>query len=625
MAEKYVSPEIPPPPSPPEAAEENSGSNANERVPPIFIRIGILTFFMMACYTMLGMRLWNLQILTGGVYNAKAARQYVRQIRIPAVRGNILSSDGEILAGNKVTYSMAFHLEEMRRGGKRKETINFILREAERAGKIIGRSSPLTKESIIRRMNYFPGIPMKVFEELTREELARLAEALPPIQGMEILPEPRRIYPGKELACHLVGYTGLVNPDSAEDRREFFYYLPDPKGRTGIESLYNDTLRGGAGKKKVIVDSRGFVHEELGIVEKAIRGSDVVLSIDSRAQKIAEELLKEKEGAIIVLDSDSGEILAMASAPGYDLNNCSPRIPAAFYKELLADPRKPLINKAIFGSYMPGSIIKVLVALAMLESGRDPKEIATCDGKTNIGETYIKCTGIHWGVDMTTSLERSCNDYFVEGGMKVGIRNLAKIFTSAGLGTKTQIGLPEVAGRLPLPEKYRSWKVYDTALVSIGQGRIDLTPLQAALYTAAIANGGKLYSPILIKEIRQDGKTVFRAEKRVRSHLAASRKSIEEVRKGMYYAIHSPYGTGRRGNTEKITLYGKTGTAEVGPLKNRYKNTWFIGFGTDEKTNKSYTIAILVIRGEGGGLTSAPLAGAFFNAYLGTKTPSSGQ
>ena len=603
-------------PSAPETSPAPSTAPGSVKEPPPLIRIGILTFFIMAFYTLIAMRLWDLQIQTTGVYNVRAARQYVRQIRIPAVRGSILSRDGQVLAGNRVSYEMVFHLEEMRKGGKRKNTVDFILKEARRAGRIIGRESPLTEESIIRRMNYFPGIPMTVFEDLTRRELACLAEALPPVQGMELLPEPRRIYPGGESACHLIGYTGVVNPANAEDRREFFYYLPDPMGRTGIEKLCNETLRGTPGKKKVIVDSRGFVHEELGVVEQAVHGSDVVLTIDTRAQKIAESLLAGKEGAMVVLDASYGEVLAMASAPGYDLNKCSPRILADFYRELLRDPRRPLMNKAIFGSYMPGSIIKVLVGLSMQENGAVPGEEFRCDGRTRIGETLIKCTGIHHRMDLISSLERSCNDYFIEGGLRTGVRNLAKVFASAGLGEKTNIGLPEVAGRLPLPEKYRSWNRYDTALISIGQGRIELTPLQAALYTAAIANGGIVYSPILIKEVKQDGKSLFRARKKIRSRLAASAGAIGEIRKGMYYAVHSPHGTGRRADTSKLILHGKTGTAEVGPLRNRYKNTWFIGFGTSEETGKTYAIAVLVVRGEGGGLTSAPLAGAFFNAYL---------
>lgn len=621
MPENHIP--VPPAPDDSSATRPSATSSARGKEPAPLIRIGILTFFIMACYTLIAMRLWDLQIQTGGVYNVKAAQQYVRQIRIPAVRGSILSSDGTLLAGNRVSYAMVFHLEEMRKGGKRKNTVEFILKEARRAGRIIGRTSPLTRESIVRRMNYFPGIPMTVFEDLSRQELARLAEALPPVQGMELVPEPRRIYPGGRLGCHFIGYTGIVDPASAEDRREFFYYLPDPMGRTGIEKLHNDNLRGSPGKKKVIVDSRGFVHEELGIVEEAVHGSDVVLTIDANAQRIAESLLEGKEGAIVVLDSSNGEILAMASAPTYDLNRCSPRIQSDFYRALLRDPHRPLINKASFGSYMPGSILKVLVGLALLENGKDPRSLLRCDGRTKIGETSIKCTGIHGNMDMTSALERSCNDYFVEGGLQTGVKKLANIFASAGLGEKTLLGLPEVAGRLPRREKYRSWTSYDTALVSIGQGRVEVTPLQAALFTGAIANGGILYKPILVKEIKNGGKTLFAARKKVRSTLAASPRSLEEIRKGMYYAVHSPHGTGRRANMENFLLYGKTGTAEVGPLRKRYKNAWFIGFGTEEKTGKSYAIAVLIVRGEGGGLTSAPLARAFFQSYFAGKNISS--
>ena len=590
-----------------------------------YVRIGVIVFVIMVTYTIIGLRLWDLQVVSGRKYKEKAARQYARQIRIPAVRGRILSSDGKLLAGNRVSYDILFHISEMRQSGKFSKTVKHIHKEASRALQLINRPMQITEKDIIHRMTIYPGIPMTIAQDLTAEELARITEMQPPIQGLEIVPAPRRYYPGKSFAAHLIGYTGISDPGTAEDRREFFYYLPDPAGRAGVEKLCNDALRGAPGKKIVIVDHRGFVHKEEGKVQKAENGADVVLTIDSKAQKIAEKLLKGLRGAITVVDADNGEILAMASAPSYDLNSFIPRITTKEYRQLLLDPGQPFLNRCAFGSYMPGSIIKPLVALAMLENGKKADHKIHCDGVSNIADAKIRCTayfrGGHGPLDLPKAIELSCNDYFIDAGRSVGIKKLAKLFASCGLGKKSGFLLSERAGRNPDPARYRYWNSYDTALICIGQGKIELTPLQAVLYTAAIANGGSLYKPILVKAIREEnGKEIFTATPEKNGSLPVSEVSLHAVKQGMSQAVHSPMGSARRAKNRYIRLAGKTGTAEVGPKNARYKNTWFIGFGTvpgnGKKKAKTYAISILVTHGESGGLTCAPLAKEFFESYL---------
>ncbi len=588
-----------------------------------FLRIGIIAFVIMVTYTIIGLRLWDLQVVSASKYKEKAAKQYARQIRIPAVRGRILSSDGKLLAGNRVSYDILFHISEMRQSGKFSKTVKHIHKEAAKAMELIGRPMQITEKDIIHRMTIYPGIPMTIAQDLSAEELARITEMQPPIQGLEIVPAPRRYYPGKSFAAHLIGYTGISDPGTAEDRREFFYYLPDPAGRAGVEKLCNDALRGAPGKKIVIVDHRGFVHKEEGKVQNAENGADVVLTIDAKAQKIAEKLLKGLRGAITVVDADNGEILAMASSPAYDLNAFIPRISAKKYKELLYDPGQPFLNRSAFGSYMPGSIIKPLVALAMLENGHDADSRIRCDGVSNIADAKIRCTayfrGGHGPLDLPQAIELSCNDFFIDGGRAAGIRKLAKIFAQCGIGKKSGFLLSERSGRNPDPAKYRNWNAYDTSLISIGQGKIELTPLQAVLYTAAIANGGTLYKPILVKAIREEnGKEIFTASPEKNSILSVSQASLNTVKQGMNQAVNSPMGSARRARNSSIRLAGKTGTAEVGPPNDRYKNTWFIGFGTTtvKGKKKTFAISILVTHGESGGLTCAPLAKAFFEEFL---------
>lgn len=607
----------------PDELETLSNYEINENRP--FLRIGIIVFVIMVVYTIIGLRLWDLQVVSAGKYKAKAARQYVRQIRIPAVRGRIISSDGRLLAGNRVSYNIVFHISEMRQSGKFYKNVDHIHTQASKALKVIGRKMSVTKKDIIHRMTIYPGIPMTIATDLTSKELARITEMQPPIQGLEIVPAPQRYYPGKTFAAHLIGYTGVSDPGTAEDRREFFYYLPDPVGRAGVEKICNDALRGAPGKKLVIVDNRGFVHKEEGKTQKAENGSDVILSIDAKAQEIAENLLRGKRGAITVVDAHTGELLAMASAPSYDLNNFIPRISYKKYRSLLYHPGQPFLNRAAFGSYMPGSIIKPLVALALLENGLDPAKKILCDGYTPIAEARIKCTaylrGGHGKLDLAKAIELSCNDYFIDGGNALGIKKLSAMFAAGGIGKKTGFLLSERAGRLPNPQRYRYWNMYDTALVSIGQGKIELSPLQAVLYTAAIANGGVLYKPILVKAIREENnKELFSAVPEKNGTLPVSRKTLQAVKQGMFQAVHSSMGSARRARNSRMKMYGKTGTAEVGPKNARFKNTWFIGFGTaaanGSEKKRTYAISVLITHGESGGVTCAPIAKDFFEQYL---------
>ena len=591
-----------------------------------FLRIGILAFLIMAVYSVIALRLWELQVVSGSKYKEKAAQQYVRQIRIPAVRGRIFSSDGKLLAGNRVSYDVVFHISEMRQSGKFYRNVKHIHAQAVRALEVMGRAMNVTEKDIIHRMTIYPGIPMTIAQDLSAEELARITEMQPPIQGLEVVPAPRRYYPGKTFGAHLIGYTATSDPGTAEDRREFFYYLPDPVGRAGVEKLCNDALRGAPGKRLVIVDHRGFVHREEGKAQKAENGSDVILTIDARAQGIAERLLQGKRGAITVVDANTGELLVMASSPSYDLNDFIPRISAKTYNALLHHPGQPFLNRSAFGSYMPGSIIKPLVALAALENGVDPEEKIYCDGMSVIADAKIKCTaylrGGHGALDLPRAIELSCNDYFIDRGRQLGIKHLSAMFKGCGIGRKSGFLLSERMGRLPSPDRHRGWNAYDTALVSIGQGKIEITPLQAVLYTAAIANGGTLYKPILVKAVREEnGKELFSAVPEKNGSIPASPASLEAVRKGMFQAVHSPTGSARRANNAKISLSGKTGTAEVGPLDARYKNTWFIGFGTVPEgkgkfSGKTYAVSVLVTHGEAGGTTCAPLARAFFEELL---------
>ena len=576
------------------------------------IRILLMFFLVMLLLSTMIIRLWNVQVVSGLEFDEKASGLYARSIRLPALRGRIYSSDGCLLAANRPVVNVQFHLSEMPISGRLGQSADLILKTVKEVEKAAGRKSSVTRKSIIYHMQHKPGIPLTVLRGLDRAELAKIAEIMPPIRGMELSVESMRWYPFASLASQLIGYTSLRDPGTAEDRGEYFYYLPDVAGRTGLEKQYDLELTGKPGKKLVKVNHRGFVHEVVG-EEKMESASDLMTTLDSRLQRKAAQLLEGREGAIVMLDASDGSVLALESAPGFNLNSFVPRISTRHYAMLNNHPGKPFLNKALQDAYMPGSIIKPLVALAILENGGSADDELECDGATEFGDgSRIRCwawmTGGHGPLNLTDAIKFSCNDYFIEHGMELGIDKLQTMFASAGIGSRTGIGLPETAGSLPGRDHRAGWNRYETALVSIGQGKILVTPLQAACYAAAIANGGCLWQPRLVREIRNP-ETRRRIPTRpvLRGKLKASPANIAIVREGMFRAVNEFGGGARLARLKELTLSGKTGTAEVGPKDKRTKNTWFIGFA-ELPSGRLVAVTVLILRGESGNKTAAPLA-----------------
>lgn len=593
------------------------------------IRIIITAGFMLLCYGLIELRLWNEQIRRGERHRDKISRQSVRKIRLPGVRGRILTGDGVVLADNEPVYNLVFHLAEMRQPGRRSNTVTHVLVTAAGLGRAIGRESSLTGDKVIHHMNTTPGLPMTVFKDLNARELISCAELPPPLAGLEIQAESKRGYPLRETLSHILGYVRRQDPARAEDRDEFFYYQADQVGVRGLEKRYDLNagsvrgLRGEPGNSLVRVDRFGFVHEEMGSSVPRRNGNDIILTIDSQAQAIAEELLTEqavegRPGALVLLDADTGAVLVSASAPAFDLSAFSPRLAPETWRSVRDDPANPLLNRAV-NAFTPGSIVKPLVALAALENGVDPLAEIVCDGASLVGDARIRCwswrSGGHGPVDLISAIEKSCNDYFVETGRKLGLEKVAAVYAAAGIGSETGFDLPEKAGILPSRGLKNGWNEYDTSLISMGQGMITVTPLQAAVYTAAIANGGTIYRPFILKEVCDpDGNVIYRTKPEAKGTLGVSEERLDIIREGMRRVVNAPGGSGRRGQCGIVELRGKTGTAEVGSRINRRQNTWFIAFCEHEGCR--YALALLIENGVSGGRTCAPLAARFFQRWL---------
>ena len=584
-------------------------------------------------YFVLIFRLASIQLEDSKEYKESIATQCIRKVRLPAMRGRIFSSDGKIIADNTVSYSVVFHLAEMKKAGKRTNSINYIYSWVQKLANALHRKLKIEKVDIIRHMNLRPAMGMTIFSDLTPKELAICSEISPPVPGMEIVALPVRYYPYGEVGCHFLGYTGKDDPGNAPDRKDYSYYVPDIKGKSGIEKMIDKRinlgvgfqgLRGKAGSKLLRVNVKGYVHDDLGVVITPKSGNNVVLTINWNAQKAAAKVIEGKTGSVIVLDADTGAVIAMASSPGFNPNAFTNGISRKSWNRLLHDPKRPLYDRALMGVYMPGSIIKPLVAFAALKDGISPDETIFCDGRAPIGNTSIKCWawkyGGHGYENMVNAIRDSCNVYFVETGIKVGLDKLAEMYKAAGIGRKTGIGLPERRGVLPSREykkkvNGRRWTNFDTGLISIGQGMVTLTPMEAVVYTAAIANGGIVWQPHILKEItNHNNKPLYEIFPHESGRLPVTEKEIKIVQEGMYKVVNDPNGSGRRAQNDFFTLSGKTGTAQVGSPPNRFKNTWFIGFGSYK--NHTYAIVVSVEHGLAGGLTNAPMVKNFFNMWL---------
>lgn len=593
------------------------------------LRLLIVAFFMFCGFGVLAGKLWYEQIRGGERYRASIARQSVRRVRLSGLRGRIFTSDYLLVADSAPRCNLVFYLQEMRLPSLSR-TVKNIRATAAEVSAVLKRPDTLTEERIWKHIRTLPGEPLEVYRDLDDVELALVFRLMARFPGLGVEAEPVRRYPEGAFAAGVIGYARPSDVRGEPDRRDFFYYHADLTGRSGVErvmehfrgGLAESGLRGAPGCELIQVDHLGFVSARQLEKVPPVNGNHVVLTLDSRAQKLGEKLLAGQTGALVLLDADTGAALALVSSPSYDLGRVSPVWRTEYYQELLDDPAKPLFARAFQGTYTPGSIMKPLVALAALNDGFDPATVIDCDGRSLVGGAKISCNN-RWGhgpLTLKGALEKSCNDYFIEMGVKLGMEKIAAMFQAAGIGQAAGLEIGGSVGLLPRRElknrRFRGpWNSYDTALISIGQGLVLLSPVQAARFTAALANGGRLVTVHLLKEIVSDtGRVLYRQNPAPAPPWSLREGALETVREGMFRAVNSPGGSGRNAHSDKLVIYGKTGTAEVDVGPRRINNTWFIAFTSYR--GRRYALAVLIEEGRSGGRDCAPLAKEFLERFL---------
>ena len=576
------------------------------------VRLRLLFAIMLVAFLGVASALWRIQVAHGKSYQKDLMKQSVRRVRLPGVRGCIFDRNGVRLADNRPSYCIAVYLEELRQAGVWKRTIAKIEKQVDELADTLGIEKQISQDDIKAHIKRRLPLPLLAWRDVEESVVARFAEKVKVQPGVDVYVEPARIYPQGNLACHILGYVGRADPPKDEEE-PFHYYLPEMTGKSGIEKKYDGILRGEAGGRLMRVDVSGFRHDDLAVKEPR-SGRDVFLALDVKVQRLAEEALREQRGAVAVVDPSNGDVLALASSPGFDPNEFMPAISTERWKELVDDEQKPMLNRAVAGAYAPGSTFKPVVLLAALENGSiDSRTLFTCPGHFMLGRARFNCWygAGHGTLNPQESLQHSCNVYLFRAGLACGHEAIYHMALAMGLGRKTDISLDyELAGLVPDDAWKRraygdGWRDGDTCNLSIGQGALSVTPLQMAILAATIANGGHVYRPRLVMALREPGEEQLRPiPAQVVNEMNWSRATTDLVRGGMRDVVMTREGTGKLAAVPGVTMAGKTGTAEYGRKEEGKKLAWMIAFAPFD--HPRYAVAIMIEDAVSGGSSAAP-------------------
>lgn len=566
--------------------------------------------------SVLSVELYRVQVVDVAKFKEDLTQQATRRMRKPGIRGRILDSRGGVIAESRARRDLVCDLSVFLKSGGTAKTVKAVDEAISRVSEALGfdRPSSLTTNRIVRHIRTQSAVPLCVLRDLDEQSLARFEERASEFQGFSVESHAERVYPRGSFAAHLVGYTGRDRSSDDEDDVRMLAYELEMKGRAGLESFYDTYLAGIAGAVRIPVDARGFkprgaARDSIALGETEERaaqdGLDLELTIDPVMQTAAEKQLEGVCGAFVAIDPRDGAVLALASAPTYDPNDFVPFVSAKRYRELADDENHPLMNRATAGLYAPGSTFKPVTALAALRSGIKPDSEYECTGVYKLGTMRLHCWN-RWGqgpMNMHHAIEQSCNPYFARLGYLMGTNSLFRMAREFGFEAKTGIDYaPERTGSLTSPPFYPGLACQS----AIGQGRLQVTPLQMAVECATIANGGSVFTPYLKK--RAAGSPPPTPVRK----LSCTAEQMNVVREGMLAVVEGKKGTGKSIGGLKVSCAGKTGTAQIGGGQ---KNTWIIAFAPYEAP--TVAVAMVVERGESGGKTVAPRVHAVLAAVFG--------
>jgi penicillin-binding protein 2 len=570
-------------------------------------KIRIIGYVIVAGFLVLLVRLWQLQILQGTEYRNISESNRLRVIGVPAPRGIIFDRNGIPLVKN-VPYFCASLIP-----GEFDEHLVPAL------AVLLGMKKEELEEKITDSGGS-PFSPVRLKEGLSFKEVNYIEARRSDFPGLMVEIESSRRYLFGNAAAHLIGYLGKMTPAQSRDP-EFGDVPPDTfVGQWGVEKLYDKLLRGTAGQKVFEVDALG---REIRLLQEKppTKGSDLTLSIDIALEQEAEKAFDGRTGALVALQPDTGEILGYVSSPSFDPNMFAKGIGQEEWSSLSSDKNLPMLNRAIQSQYPPGSTFKIVMAIAGLEEGViDGATKVDCRGGISFGRWHFGCwrKGGHGSISLHRALVESCDVYFYEVGKRLGIDKIYEYATRFGLGKATGIPLgSEKKGLIPntkwkMEARKAQWFLGETFVNSIGQGYVSATPVQMATMMSAVANGGNIYRPSLLK----GAKPVLVANAGVKP------ETLEAVKSALKGVVNEPSGTGWVAKSGVTTIGGKTGTAQVVGLRRGSKNlsekfrdhAWFVAFAPVDKPE--IAMSVLVEHGGHGGSAAAPIAKKAIEAYF---------
>jgi len=577
-------------------------------------RLALFSYVSAALVILLLVGFWKLQVVQSEHYADLADKNGIRPIAIIAPRGAMLDREGRVLVDSYPSFSILL----MRDNPK-------LL---ERSLSQIEEGLGIAKEDLQQQLEaarFEPKfLPLVVKPEASEADIEFVDSHRADLPVLELEMVQRRRYPLGEILANTIGYVGEVSPQELE-RNPDRYKPGDIVGKAGLEREYNDQIVGTDGMKRVVVNSVGKVIRTLENID-AIPGKPIQLTIDEDLQRIADTDMADKQGAVVAMDGHTGEILAMVSRPTFDPNDFAVRIPAQEWAALNGDPNTPLLNRAIQAQLAPGSTFKIIMATAMLESKALPADFtAYCPGEAVFYGRVFHCWQAkgHGSVDLHSGIVHSCDVFFYNVGQRLGIEKIAYYASGLGLGRRTGIDLPgEEPGLMPSEEwvqrvYHHKWYAGETISVAIGQGAITVTPIQLARAYNAVASGGLLVQPHLLKNLT-DAKN---------ERFPLSDDTVEEVTQGMYGVINEGGGTGYALRLQNVEFSGKSGTAQlmsyqagsrVGGRAGKLTNGWFVGYAP--RRNPDIVVAA-VVQGstEHGGTTAGPVVRDIVKAYYDKK------
>lgn len=572
-------------------------------------RKSIIYFVIITAFSLLVFRLFQMQILEHHSYDEKSANNSIKDIEQTPLRGIFYDRNMNVVVNNIPAYTVRITPSDY-------DNKLSPLLEA-----VLGVDSGYIDKILKNNRIYSKYVPVRIRRGVDFKVVSWLEENSEHLPGVDYIVEMQRGYPDSVRGSQMFGYTKEILPQVLDTDTSGYYKPGDYVGSNGIEKAYENVLRGTKGDKYVLVDSR---RRELGKFKDgeadlpSVKGNDLVLTIDANIQRIAEQELKGKRGAVVAIDPKTGEILAMASAPDFDLNEFSYVTSKDYLTKLYNDPAKPFFNRATMSVQPPGSTFKPLEAIAALDMGViNTSTTFTCTGGATFYGRYFKCDAVHGTLNVVHAIEKSCNVFFYNLIYKIGMDKWHQYASEFGFGKETHLDIGnEAAGFIPDSKYYEKqygsdWPKSIMASLGIGQGEVSVTPLQLAQYCSLIANDGVSYTPHLVRgyldnvthklvKINNSKKIVIPIDKTI----------FDIVKEGMFLVVNGS-GTAAGVRIKDIQMAGKTGTAQNPHGKD---HAWFIGFAP---FNDPKIAVVVFVENVGFGATwAAPIAKDIVEAYL---------